>query len=426
MEQTSNIALRKYVDLFYRKKYLLAWLLLLCLSTGLTVYLEKPEVYQAAARTWLSMRESAGIARRDIALPPKDSGKADSKAARVPTPAENEVLAAKALMDQKDQAMRDYKRAHAGEMPDERPDSRQQMTALQERYRKNQDAIRAAQETRSLWQEQAEALRLAAPATESVSPSQQNDPLTRARNHLEELRQKYTENHPEVKRLVARIKKMEAESRGAAAAAKPAKGGDAAPERTAKQYEEQIQNYDTQIATMTKESEDIVKQIIELQKWMDAASIREAEWLSLTRDYALLKQRHDQLVEKNLQAQSTQNQTPRQQPDQPRVENAAASTETPVKADFGKIMGTSILLAIVLSVCVVILSAFFDRSFRIPADLENYLRLPVASVVSYFPTPREKKRARTIFLVKALALLFAGILVLAYFVWAWSAGKIVI
>jgi len=400
MEQTSNITLLKYADSFYRKKYLLAWLLLLSLAIGLTAYLDKSEVYQAAARG--------------------------------STPAEDEVLAAKAVMDQKDQAMRDYKRAHADEMPDRRPANVERMAALQKQYRKNQDAILAAQKSKALWQEQAKALRQAPSSTEPVTPSPQGgapavqtDSLTRARNQLEELRQKYTENHPEVKRLVAQIKKMEAESLGAAVAAKPLKGGNAATERTARQYEEQIKTYDVQIAAMTKENEDIAKQVQQLQKWVEAAPIRETEWSSLTSDYAVLKQQYDKLVEKNRQAQSAQNEARRPQSGQSRLEDSTRLPETSFKSDFRKIMGTSVLLAIVLSAGLVILSAFFDRSFRIPADLESYLRLPVVSVVSYIPTVREKKRARILFLTKDMLLLFAGILVLGYFAWAWLTGKIV-
>jgi hypothetical protein len=445
MEQTSNITLRKYADLFYRKKYLLAWLLLLSLPIGLTAYLlGEPEVSQAA-RAWLSRQDVSNIMRRDIAIQPTNTGNdagSIEEAARIATNTESQALAAKAAMDQKDQAMRDHKRAHSDEMPGQRSANAERMAALQEQYRKNQDAILAAQETKALWQEQADALRQASSSAESAPPSPQGeppavhiDPLTRARNQLKELRRKYTENHPEVKRLVARIKKMEAKppeasanaaAEGPAPAARPVKGEDAAPERAAMRYEAQIRSYDMQIAAMTKESEDIVSQIKQLQKEMDAASIHEAEWSSLTRDYAGLKQQYDKLAEKNLEAQSALNQARRQQPGQSRIGDSARFPETSFKPGFGKIMGASILLAAVLGAGLVMLSAVFDQSFRTPADLENYLRLPVASVLSYIPTGREKKRAGILFLVKTLMILFAGILVLGYFVWAWSTGKIVI
>ena len=525
MEQVTNIALRKYVDLFYRKKYLLVWLLVISLPIGLTIYLRTPKVYQSAAlltykpsrintnpmapeaeardlretvgttsqvlvsvgnleevikkfdlyplaRTRLPIQDIVDIMRQNITIQPAATGNAFQitynsenqaqvmkvtnelagrfidisnagsveETVRIATYTEGEVTQAKSTMDLKDQAMRDYKRAHFDEMPDQRPGNVQRMVSLQEQYRKNQDAVLTAQQTKALWQEQLNALRRTPSTTESVVANPQGgltpvviDPLTQARNQLEDLRRRYTENHPEVKRLVAQIKKMEAEppppstsTENVVSTTRPATARDAVAERATMQYEAQIRSYDTQIMTMTKENENIAKQIQQIQKWVDAAPIREAEWSSLTRDYSVLKQQYDKLVEKNLQAQSALNQARRQQAGQFRIEDSARFPEVPFKPNFIKIMSTCIILSCGLGVAVVVLSAFFDQSFRIPADLETYLKLPVVSVVSYIPTVREKKQARILFLVKALTLLFAGMLVMGYFAWAFSMGKIVI
>jgi uncharacterized protein involved in exopolysaccharide biosynthesis len=349
------------------------------------------------------------------------------------------MTAAKTVMDQKDQAMRDYKKKYFDEMPDQRPGNVQRMVSLQEQYRKNQDAILSAQQTKALWQEQMNSLRYASSSASdsSASPGQIPviDPLTQARNRLNNLLLKYTENHPEVKKLRAEIEKMETEQQSAPAngiagkasgATRLTKSGDSAAARSVMQYEAQIKNYDIQIATLTRTNEDILKQVQQLQQWVDAAPNREAEWSSLTRDYEVLKKQYDKLVEKNLQAQSALNQARRQQTGQFRIEDSARFPETPSKPNFKKIMGMYLVVFGGLAGGVALASAFFDQSFRIPVDLENYLQLPVVSVVSHIPTERERKRARIIFLVKALTLLFAGMLVMGYFAWAWSMGKIVL
>jgi len=528
MEQTTNIALHRYVDLFYRKKYLLIWVLLLSLPIGLGYYLKTPKLYQStalltykpsrvntnpmapeaevrelresvgttsqvlvsvgnleelikkfdlysSARAHLPMQDVVDIMRKDIMIQPARAGNAfqitysgtdQSKVmkvanelagrfieisnagsveetVRIATYTEGEMTAAKTVMDQKDQAMRDYKKKYFNEMPDQRPGNVQRLVSLQEQYRKNQDAILNAQQTKALWQEQLNSLRHASSASVdtdlSTSPGGPSivdvDPLTQLQNRLNNLLLKYTENHPEVKKIRGQIEKLEAERRSGSASptagktsgtVKPARSGDLVSMRSTMQYEAQIKNYDVQIATLTRANEEISKQAQELQKWVEAAPNREAEWSSLTRDYEVLKKQYDKLVEKNLQAQSALNQARRQQAGQFRIEDSARFPETPFKPDFKKIMGTSIVLAGGLAAALVLVSAFLDQSFRIPVDVENYLKLPVVSVVSYIPTTREKKRARIIFFVKALMLLFAGMLVMGYFAWAWSMGKIVI
>ncbi|MDR3088663.1 MAG: hypothetical protein LBU39_02465 [Desulfobulbaceae bacterium] len=528
MEQATNIALRKYVDLFYRKKYLLIWLILISLPIGLSAYLRTPKVYQSVAMLTFKpsnvnpnpmavdaqerqLREIVGttsqllvsrtnleemikkfnlypqlvaqrpiedvidVMRRDIIIQPANSGNtfqisynggdqskvmkvvselsgrfieisnagSVEEAVRIASYTEGEMMAAKSVMDAKDQAMRDYKRKYFDEMPDQRPENVQRMVSLQEQYRKNQDAILTAQQTMTLLQEQLQSLRQR-PSTEVVAPNPQGgapvlapvDPLERLQNQLQDLLRKYTENHPEVKRVRAQIAKMQAEPRspsetepsapGQAPAPSRPKPGDSVTSRIMMQYEAQIRNYELQIASLTRGNEDVQKQILQLQKAVDAAPIREAEWSSLTRDYSVMKQQYDRLVEKNLQAQSALNQARRQQSGQFRIEDPARFPETPFKPDFKRIMGACFVFSGGLGIAIAALSFFFDQSFRIPADLENYLKLPVVSVVSYIPTAREKKQDRIMFLVKALSLLFAGMLVMGYFAWAWHMEKIVI
>ena len=522
MEQATNIALHRYVDLFYRKKYLLVWLLLISLPIGLGYYLKTPKVYQSTAlltykpsrvntnpmapeaeardlretvgttsqvlvsvgnleelikkfdlypgeRARLPMQDVVDIMRKDITIQPARTGNAfqitysgtdQSKVmkvanelagrfieisnagsveetVRIATYTEGEMTSAKTVMDQKDQVMRDYKKNYFNEMPDQRIGNVQRLVSLQEQYRKNQDAILNAQQTKALWQEQLNSLRNASfsasdsAALQGQAPVIDVDPLTRLRNRLPILLSKYTENHPEVKKVRAQIEKMEAEpwttgTGSTSEAAKSARSGDSVAGRSVMQYEAQIKNYDAQIAALTKANEEIQKQAQQLQKWVEAAPNREAEWSSLTRDYEVLKKQYDKLVEKNLQAQSALNQARRQQAGQFRIEDSARFPETPFQPNFRRIMGASIVFTAGVAAVVVLFSAFFDQSFRIPVDVENYLKLPVVSIVSYIPTEREKKRARIMFIVKALALFLAGLLVMSYFAWAWSMGKIVI
>jgi len=526
MEQTTNTALHRYADLFYRQKYLLVWLLLISLPIGLAAYLRMPKVYQAtalltyqpsrvntnpmapeaqarelretvattsqvlasvgnleelikkfdlysSARARMPMQDVVDIMRRDILIQPARAGNAfqitysggdQSKVmkvtnelagrfieisnagsveetVRIANYTEGEMPAAKTVMDQKDQAMSDYKRQYFNEMPEQRPGNVQRLVSLQEQYRKNQDGILTAQQTKALWQEQLNSLRHTSysdsdsSASQSETPSIDDDPLARAQNRLNDLLRRYTENHPGVKKLRAQIEKMEAEqgnasasstARKASGAVKPVRARDSAAVRTAMQYEAQIKNYDMQIVSLTKTNEDLLKRVQQLQQWIDAAPVREAEWSSLTRDYEVLKQRYDKLVDKNLQAQSALNQARRQQAGQFRIEDSARFPETPFKPSFQKTMGTVIVIFAGVAAAVVVVSSFLDQSFRIPLDVESYLKLPVVSVVSYISTAHEKRRARIIFFVKLLTLSLAGMLVMGYFAWAWSMGKIVL
>ncbi len=109
------------------------------------------------------------------------------------------------------------------------------------------------------------------------------------------------------------------------------------------QLELQRKGVRLKIAKLENEKEQLQERIEQVEKWVAAAPIREAEWTSLTREYGQLKKHYDYLVAQNLQAESMLNLEERQKGSQFKIEDPARNSGKPIEPDFLRIMGMSIL-----------------------------------------------------------------------------------
>ncbi|MCK5322849.1 MAG: hypothetical protein KAJ45_01840 [Desulfobulbaceae bacterium] len=360
----------------------------------------------------------------------------------------DELQMAKKSLDKIETTMRDYKLKFYNEMPQQRDVNMSRLNSLQTQYQGNQDSIQDLERTKILIQEQislrkkeisGERQRMLSlmESTGSVpGPGQgggyELEELSGVRRALKALQIKYTELHPDVRRLKRTIKELE-ESLAAKSDSGPESeevvdtfGSDAVIENQFGQMILQQKGVEYNIERLKKEKEEIRSQIEKYQKWVEAAPVREAEWTALTRDYEQLNRHYQELVARNLAAESAESLERRQKGSQFKIVDPAHFPEKPFKPDFIRIMLVALAIGFGMGGGLSFGLEFLDTSFKDAEELEPYLKLPVVCSIPYIFTEKEKKWNKTKFVLWAAAFVVSVGIIIAGTAYMIYTGRIIL
>ena len=334
----------------------------------------------------------------------------------------NELEMAKNMLDRKEAVMRDYKLKYYNEMPEQRSANMSRLIALQEQYQNRQESIQDLERTRVLIQdkitareqliEENEKLKEQLKAEQKAVPEEDEndvDKLVRLKTELIFLQEKYTEEHPAIKRIKRMIVHLErtlpeaavdeADIKVTAEKNGPKAQTQAAAEDEVKRFDEVVASYQIQIRDigrnieeLSREKEELLKLIKQYEEWVSTTPVREAEWAALTREYGELKRHYDFLVSQNLQARSALNLERKQKGSQFRIEDPARVPEKPIKPDFFRIFGIALLVGTAAGAACAIGLELLDTSFRDPEELEEFSGIDVICQVPLMELKPEKRR----------------------------------
>ena len=353
---------------------------------------------------------------------------------------QDELNLAKTVLDKKEQIMRDYKLQYYNEMPEQRQSNLARLNALHEQYQGTQDSIQDLERTKVMVQEQlnlrkrlasamgsstAAAGSAQTPATRQeqlISPWQR---LQQLRSHLEALKVRYTDKHPEIRRTKQLIARIEADLGGEKPPASSIRHGQIQDPEIA-QLHLQLKEISINIKNLKTDQKTIRSEIEQYEKWITAAPVREAEWNTLTRDYDELRRHYDYLVSQNLQASSVEHLERKQKGSKFKIVDSARFPDIPYKPDFWIIILAAVGAGLGVGTGLVFALDFIDTSFKDVSEIESTLGIPVVSSIPYIERQDEvgKKRLKIVLWGTGL-LLYAGLL-LAAFVFFWQQGRIIL
>lgn len=382
----------------------------------------------------------------------------EERAAKTSAYIQSELGIAREALDKKEAVMRDYKLKYYNEMAGQRQANMSRLNALQEQYQTNQINIHNMEQTRLLVFEQIslrkDLLTRLFPLHAETAPPQQGtinqqptklDSLRTLQNNLTIMLTKYTDKHPDIRRLKSQIKTLEekktaqltvtqdeisSEHNGSSEentlAQSPALPAVILDDQQLTKLNLQLKEIEMNIARLTTGRGGIEEQIKIYQRWIDAAPVRGAEWAALTRDYDQFQQHYDYLVAKSLVAQSAESLERKQKGSQFKIIDPAHLPGKPIKPDFMRIMLMTIAAGLGLSGVLILSVDFFNTSFKEASDLETDLGLPVVCSIPLVPTKGESRRRRINAILWGFLLVAAGIAVCAGIIYLGWKGLIIV
>jgi polysaccharide chain length determinant protein (PEP-CTERM system associated) len=324
-----------------------------------------------------------------------------------------ELTTAKAKLDQLETAVTQYKRQHMGELPEQRDSNIKILEQLQNQYQRVGENLRAAQDRKLFIQKQLTDMELTIGAQEmaanekegmlssgtatnpqkkmaSSSPvaerkgyyESQRESLTRL---LEELRTKYTENHPDV--IAARKKLADLEDKKdepikteVKIEAEP-KPYDVKKEPRYKGLNNQLELTDMEIVRLREDERNIIGQIGKYRARIEQTPAREQDMASLLREHQSTKETYERLLKKSQDAQQAENLEKRQKGEQFRIIDPARTPEKPFSPDIPRILLIGLLAGIGGGFGLAFFREQLDRSFHDSGDVEITLAIKVLATI---------------------------------------------
>ena len=314
---------------------------------------------------------------------------------------------AKTKLDDQDGKLAEFKRQHIGSLPDDAQANLDLLGGLRSQLEAARDSLNRAQQDKTYAQSiLSQQLQNWKSSPVGQSPDTLERRLTALEQKREDLRTKYTDNHPDVVNTQAdidQVKRQIAAAKKSAAAAPTVPATDEVAEPIeVQQTRQQLRQIDQVIQQRTLEQEELQRKINSYEARVQAIPGIEQEYKELTRDYQTALDFYNDLLRKRTQSAMGTDLERREEGEQFLVLDPANLPESPsfpnirLFAFAGLFAGCSLGLA---------LAYFFeiqDSSIRSEHEVESLLHLGVLATIPVI-TPKPPRTKGTFIELRSVA-----------------------
>jgi uncharacterized protein involved in exopolysaccharide biosynthesis len=193
------------------------------------------------------------------------------------------------------------------------------------------------------------------------------------KRELEDLRTKYTDNHPDVIAIKKRMANLERN--------KDTYDNDIKRDPRYKELKNQLTVTSLEIKRLQDESASISAQINKYMGRIEQTPEREQDMAGLLRDYESTKVAYETLLKKSQGAQQAENLEKRQKGEQFKVIDPARVPEEPFSPDVPKLLLISLFAGLAGGLGLAFIREQMDRSFHDAADVEISLGIKVLATI---------------------------------------------
>lgn len=324
---------------------------------------------------------------------------------------ESQLVQAKKSLDEQEVQLSEFKQKWAGELPQQEAALSSALARMETELQGNQEASARAQQNKLVLEN---TLRfsestlaslqrsLSAPSTRIVTANGvtalRNSERLRAK--LDELKLRYTNDHPEVKEARTQLEQaLSDEAKADAIASKAAKTGEVQPtsdpaiaqlhaeiERQKERVagtRTQLQVVEQELATRAKERQSIMQEIASYQSRVEKLPIREQQMASLTRDYENTKANYRSLLDKKISAGMATEMEKSQQSERFTIAEPAQVPAVPVKPKrpvlFAIASLAGLVLGLALGIGIELRKDLFLGEWELPQEITVLGRISVSS-----------------------------------------------
>jgi polysaccharide chain length determinant protein (PEP-CTERM system associated) len=313
----------------------------------------------------------------------------------------DELKSTKAKLEGQEKAINEFKQQYMGELPEQRDANFRVLEQLQTLHEKLEDRMETAEERKGMIRNQLSELETLLTSGDGKpdksllsvrKKSSEETRLDQLRDHLDDLRIKYTEKHPDIAVVKKKIAELEEKVEKSAeekvqqiaeekveksADKKNAEPGDFKLNPRYREVNAQLTATEREIKKLKEEEERLRVQMARYQKRIDGTFGLEGSLAALTRDYQNTNELYQSLLRKKQEARQAENLEQRHKGEQFKVIDPARPPEKPFKPNVQKILLMGLFLGLGFGFGLAFMREQMDRSFRDAEDLETTLGFKV-------------------------------------------------
>ena len=319
-----------------------------------------------------------------------------------------------------EQKLREYRRQNIGELPEQLDANLRILERLQTQLSEREKTLREEKSRLTMIESQIEGNRKILAenrVTGTVSDEGDEVSLELLKAQLATLKSNYTDRHPDVIKLKAKIADLEAQNKTGVpvSSAEPRANVSGDPtlqlvSNTLTELMRQRVELSNEIKNIAPEITELKQQMGEYQKRVEGTPKREQELMALKRDYENTQESYNSLLNRKLEAEIAVNMEKKQQGEQFRILDHAVLPRKPVSPDMRKLFLFSVAAGLGLGGGLIFLLDFLNPSLKQPKDYESELGLAVLATIPKLLSPKDKILRRLNRGLTAVSLAFAAAL----------------
>lgn len=337
---------------------------------------------------------------------------------------DSQMQEAREKLSTQEERVRDFKSRYLGELPNQMQSNVQILTGLQSRLQGAMEALNQSRQQKTYLESLLAQYRSIHESLRRGSDQRELPPaldaeIARLKSQLAEVASRYTQKHPDYRKLKEQLQKAEqmrdeiaAEVRTSpvpkADDTKPSSYGDLKEISAMLQIESQLKANDLEVANRQEQVKSIEAQIDDYQRRINEAPVREQQLADLTRDYDQSRANYESLLAKRNQSELATNLEERQQGEQFHILDPASLPQKPYKPERLLLSCLGLFLGGVLAAALTGVLELTDDRIQSENDLQGVVTEPVLTEIPRLLTGAEKSWEQRRFWIEC----FAGSLVL--------------
>jgi polysaccharide chain length determinant protein (PEP-CTERM system associated) len=296
---------------------------------------------------------------------------------------EKQLQDARQQLEEKEEALRQYKEQHMGQLPEQVQANLSTLQRLQLEQQSVADSLRKATDAQLLL----EGVSTSGGGVVAPGATPAPDSLAAMRALMAQLKTRYTDEHPDVRALQSRIDALEKASASSEPGAPP-------PDPAAAAQQLRLREARIEVQSLRARLVDVDRRIAAFQARVEAAPRREQEILGLTRDYQKLSENYTQLLSKKLDAEMATRLEAQQRGQEFRILDPAYMPERPSFPNRLLFAVAGVLVGLLLGIGLAVVIDVLDPTMKDAESVADAFEFPVLAVIPYVK-PREQSRLAT-------------------------------